>query len=144
MRVEEDVAGLDIAVDYAGAVGVIERGPDALKEGFDPCERQWTFFQTVGKGAAGHVAHDDVRLVFIFPRIIDRNNGGIFEPGNHFNFVLEARAKLWFEGELPWQNFDRYLAFDVRVMCQIDDCHAALPQFSYHLIPTDIHECLPI
>ena len=40
--------------------------------------------------AIGHIAHDDIRQVVHFAKVIDRNDVAVFQLGNDAHFSMEA------------------------------------------------------
>lgn len=67
---EEDVGGLDVAVDHALAVQVVERQQELAADNGDVGLGEDTGLEQVEAGAAGEVLHDDPQLVALDERAI--------------------------------------------------------------------------
>lgn len=67
---EEDVGGLDVAVDHALAVQVVERQQELAADNGNVGLGEDTGLEQVETGAAGEVLHDDPQLVALDERAI--------------------------------------------------------------------------
>jgi hypothetical protein len=136
-RVEEDVARLEIAVDDAARVRLVERLGHAADDAADLGEAERAARHAVEERAARHVAHHDERLFLVLAVVVDGDDVGVFERSDDLGFALEARAELLVEGELARQDFDRDLPLHVRVAREVDDRHPAPAQLAFNFITTD-------
>ena len=60
---------------------------------------------------------------------------GVFELGNDLGFALKPQAELWIGmQEFAWQDLDGDLALEARIICPIDRCHSAAPQFRFYFV----------
>ena len=78
---EEEVAGLDVAVDEACGVRVLEAGADLHSEVDDasPGRAAPRPVELVRERAAVHVLHDDVRVAVVLARVVDLDDVGVGE-----------------------------------------------------------------
>ena len=101
--VQQDVAGLEVAVNDAALVGVGHRfGHRHDQLGGFP-GRQRPSLDPVGEAAAFDVAHREVVLAVIFADLKDRYDAGVIELGSRLGFALEALDVL-IRGQLPRQD----------------------------------------
>jgi len=90
--VEEDIAGLEVAVDDAFAVGIIQRVGETQEDVGDLIQLEAVKLNTLSEGAALRVAHNIEHLIVIEANIMHRHDGGMFELGNDLGFAFEAQA----------------------------------------------------
>jgi hypothetical protein len=135
--VEEDVAGFDVAVDDAFAVGGVEGGGDLAQDARGFGDGECAAAQAVYEGAAGHEAHDVIELFVVFAEVVDGDDGGVFEGGEGFDFAFKAGFEEGVEGEFARQEFDGDRAFHDRVVGEVDDSHAAAPDAAFDFVAPD-------
>src|SRR5512147_2850885 len=70
----------------------------------------------------------------MFADIIYRHNGGMLELGNGFYFAFETVEKLRIMKKFARQNLDGNLAVEARIICTINGCHTAAPQFIFYFV----------
>jgi hypothetical protein len=100
---EEDVAGLDVAVDQRGFA------PDDVEgagNDFDQLEglamgHALVFGEPSGEIGAGDIFHDIVEGAFVLAEVEDADDGGVRELGGGAGFALELGAGL-FVGQQFW------------------------------------------
>ena len=86
-------AGFKIAMNDAFGVRQVEGGREAIHNAHDFVERERAVFEPLGECAARHQTHDEVRLFVFFAKIVDGEDGGVFEQGDGFGFAFKARAE---------------------------------------------------
>jgi hypothetical protein len=128
--IKQNVAGLEVAVNHAAAMGVIERGGGLIDDALNPlkgdiagCDNQ------VVDGAAGHIGHDDVRAVINLTVIVHGQNVRVLEVGSHLDFAAEALAEGRVFRVFRVDDLDRdpaTFAPDGRLPTTIHGRHAAL------------------
>ncbi len=90
-----DVVGLDVPVDDAPAVGVLQRLGDLGGEvkGLPPAELNF-LFQILLEGDALDQLHDDIVAVAGMGYVIDAYNVGVGEHRDRLRFRVEAAAEF--------------------------------------------------
>ena len=91
---QQDVRGLDVAVDQRGAVGGVERRRDLL----DDRDRPLRVERPGGGDRAAEVdaldeAHVQVELPVDLAVVVDRDDVGLVQPGGHLGLAPEARGE---------------------------------------------------
>ena len=124
---EQDIFGLDVAVDYPVPVGVVERGrhfggnPDGVghRELFLPGE-------PVAHRFPLHVWHDIEEKAVGLPAVEEREDVGMLEVGGGLDLAQEPLGADD-RGQLGPQHLDRDLAVVPEVLGEIDGGHPPLP-----------------
>ena len=101
-------------------------------------DRDRALVHPVGERAAGHVAHDKIRLPVFFPEVIDWHNGWVFQHGDGLGFALEANAELRVVQHFARQDFDRHLTLEARVIGLVNGGHAAAAKLGFDLVTSDL------
>ena len=97
-QVEEDVPGLDVAVDHPHRVGFVEGRGDPPDDRRGGGQRERAVGQAVLERAALHVAHDEEQLLAVLAVIVYRDDGRVLERGDRLGLAPEALAVV---GILP-------------------------------------------
>lgn len=95
VRDEEDVVGLDVAVDDAGAVGGVERPADVAGEQGDLSgSPRAESVDHVGEAHPGEVLHDEEgRAVVQLSRVEDRDDAGVVDLRDDPRLPLESQPR---------------------------------------------------
>ena len=123
---EEDVVGLDVAVDdghaMGGAEGVgrLRHDPAGLVDGQAPAPAD-----PPGDRLAVDVAHDEVHQSEAFADGVDRDDVGVGQPGGGLRLAGEALPDVLLEGELGRQDLDGDPALEPLVAGAVHHAHAA-------------------
>ncbi len=93
--IDQDVLGLYIAVDDALLVRVLERARDLapVADGFGLAKAPLRL-DKLAHGEAVHVLHDKEVVAFMLPGIVNRDDVGMLEPGDHAGLTLDAVDQL--------------------------------------------------
>ncbi len=125
---DQDVGGLDVAVDDPGRVGGVERVADLRDEArgeqrFEPALGA----QQARQVGALDVAHRHVQQPVLLARVVDRDHVGMLDRGRRAELAPEAPAELVVVGELGRDHLQRDLAVERDVRRAVDDAHPAAP-----------------
>ena len=124
--VEEDVVGLDVAVDHALVVGVLERvanlGHHAERLG--GCELAG--FLRLAEVHAVHVFHDEVKEIARLARLVDEDDVGVAQLGEGARLAGEALGKGRVGGHVAGEDLERHDPIERTLAGLVDDAHAAL------------------
>ena len=89
--VEEDVGGLDVAMDDAAPVGVGEGRQQPVGDGEDPVGRQGPALpHEVGEAASGEVGHDEDHVAAVVDDVEEGDDGLVLDRGEGVELALET------------------------------------------------------
>ena len=125
--VEQDVIGLNIAVDDTVTVRDHERGGDFIDQASGASGIPCPMFQCLPQAAAGNPTHDQVRAIRLAPVVVERDDVRVFEAGDQFGFDLEAADKVGLVGVFGEDDFDGDGALEQRLIGAVDHAKAAPP-----------------
>ena len=130
--VQQDVVGLDVPVDHAPLVGVVQpvRRVHAQRQRDLAVER--TLSQPGPKRAARDVLHDDVGRQALLALVEHADDVGVVELGHGDGFRAEARAGLGVHHEGGVQHLDGPVALHHLVVGEEDGAHAAATDAALH------------
>ena len=132
LPVEQDVGRLEVAVDDAALVGVVD-GLGHL--GHQPgrlARRQRAVGGLLGQAAALDEAHAEVVLALVLADLVDRHDVGVVEVGGRLGLDVEP-LDVGLGGELAGQDHlqgDRPVEADLPGL--VDDAHAAAGDLPEH------------
>ena len=127
---EEDVLGLDVAMDHAEAVGVAEGVGHFARDLHGVLDRQLLLaLQPGAEGLARHQRHHVVEEAVGLAAVEERENVGVLEPGGGPDFREESLAP---EGgaQVGMEDLDGDVAVVLEVVGEIDGRHPALAQLA--------------
>ena len=137
---EEDVRGLDVAVDDAHLVGVAQALEDLQNDGDPPRDGQGRhLLHGREQVATPQELHDDVgRAVRVVAEVVDRHHVGVGEPGHRAGLALEALLVLGMLRDLGEHHLQGDLALEERVERLVDDAHASAAAEGHDLVLADV------
>src|SRR5262249_46327127 len=131
--VEEDVVGLDVAVDVVLAVNDVERVGDGLQptgqglRGNRGPAAVGSGTATRPEAAPGQALHDGERDAVLFADVLDLDNVRVIEADEGTDFAFKARGELGvLEGGA--RHLDDHFGVEVVVVGAVDGAHAALAE----------------
>ena len=92
--VEQDVAGLQIPMDHAVVVGVLNRLGDVPHQRRRVARRHWSAGQVRRQALAFDVAHREEVPALERTHLVDRHNAGMIQPGHRLGFSAKALHRL--------------------------------------------------
>ncbi len=138
--VQQDVLRLDVAVDHALPVGIVERArhlrgdPDRHLDGellVPP--------QTVAERLAFHVGHDVECGASDLPRVVQGEDVGMLEVGGGLDLLKEALGPDH-RGELRAEHLECHFAMVLDVLGQVDGRHPARAELALEHVA--VPECI--
>jgi hypothetical protein len=133
---DEDVAGLDVAVDEPGTVGLVEgagdRGADVDRElGAEAL----LGVEQLAEALAVDELHHDGLATFVDADVVHPDDVGVAEPGDGDRFAAEALGDDRVGGEVGLEPLHRDLAIEVGVGGHPHLCHAPLADAPFEPVP---------
>src|SRR3970282_1924173 len=125
MVIQQDVGGLDIPVDDAQIVSVLQGARDLTHEAGGVPYAGGTPQQPIGQGADLQERNDQVGVVLCFPRVFDRNDVGVPELHEQPRLAAEPLLEIRVVGEMGCDDLERHETVSSRVMGAIDRGHSA-------------------
>src|SRR5690606_21721471 len=108
---EQDVVGLEIAVDDAAPVRLVERAADLDEDLVDPGDVEARLLHLGGERAPLDELHDDEeRSVLELAEVVELDRVRVRELDDRLGLAVEARDELRVLRELGVQRLDRDLA----------------------------------
>ena len=140
---QQHVGGLDVAVDDAVLVGVLQGIRDLADQARGALEGQHALVQQVLERAAADVFHHDVGQAVRLAGGEDAHDVRVVEDGDRARFPLEAAQELGIVGEVARQDLDRDDLAGLGVAAAIDRGHAApvdqvLQQVAPYVTPDEV------
>ena len=133
---QHHVAGLEVAVDDAGAMGGGHRLCDLAAERDHVIDRQCAARQSILEGLALEVLHDQEVHAVLGADVVERADVRMAELRDRPRLAPQPLTQQRILGELPRQHLDRHLALEARVARAIDLSHAALAAQRHDLVGT--------
>jgi hypothetical protein len=92
---EDDVVGLDVAVDGLGPVGGLQRGADAAGDGHGTLQGERTFgLETRRESLAVHLLHDQEQQVVVDAPVVQGGDVGVDDLGSGHRLALEPPGQV--------------------------------------------------
>jgi hypothetical protein len=136
LAIDEHVVGLEVAVDHAVHVRVMD-GVAELRQEPDP--RVQIRARDLRQRHAIHELHCEVHdpAALVSPRPIDPRDARMLEPAECFDLVLEARAHV--PGRpAALQHLERDTARGALLLGFVDDAHAAFADAAQHAVGAEL------
>src|SRR6266849_8484868 len=94
IRMEHEITRLDVSMDHAVGVGIIERGSSLVDIAHCFLQGKCAMFcQNITQVATGEIGHHQVGNAILFSVFIDGHDIHVFESGDEIGFTLETRKK---------------------------------------------------
>ena len=130
---DHDVRGLDVAVDDAARVAVVERVGDLDPDVHDLAEVQRLVPDQPQQVRALRDGHDEEERALVPPEVVDRHDRRVVHLGDELGLALEALLDLGRQVRRG-DELDRDLAVQERVARAVDDAHAAASELPEDLV----------
>ena len=135
---EQDILRLDVAVDDAAMVGVMQGAGDGPGDVQAFVERQ-AGADVVLQGLAGQILHGQVVGALVGGDVIDGDDVRVAELGDDPTFVQEALGEFIVRGEDGLNDLQRDMAIERFLYGQINNRHTALAKFALDPIAWNVH-----
>jgi hypothetical protein len=122
---DEDVAGLDVAVNDASAVRAVQSVCDVEREPQQFVRRHPAGCQGVFQRPTLEPLHRNERLAVMFANLVDRADGGVIERRGGARFTAKPLDGCRVARKPLGQKFQRDLAAEREVFGEVDDPHSA-------------------
>ena len=135
-RGDQDVGGLDVAMDEAEAVRGVQRSGDLDHQPAGEGRGQATVdADERAEVDALHERHRDVERPVVFARVLHRDDVGVLDAGGHARFAREPRAEVRALAQLGRDDLEGGRAVERYVVGEVDDAHAAAADLRLHAVP---------
>ena len=124
---QQEVLRLDVEVDDAGMVGVVEgvgHRPQQLGGGLGA--EAVLAVEHLAQGPAADVLHHDPGQAPLLARVVDGDDVGMGQAGGRAGLAPELVGEPAVAGELGAGDLDRHHPVELPVVAPVDDGHAAL------------------
>jgi hypothetical protein len=122
---DEDVGGLDVAVDDAFGVGGIESFGDLNGNVEETLEFNWLAIDDVLEGGSIEEFHGDEGATVFFADVVDGANVWMVEGGGGLRFTLKTNERLAILGDLVREKFEGHEAVQTGILGLVNDTHTA-------------------
>jgi len=123
-----DVGRLEIAVDDALGVGDLESFGDFEADLEGMPRREGFFLHPLSEIPAFDVFHDDIRPAIAFAGLIDFTDERMVERRGRFGLAEKTFLGRGVGLDILWEEFDRHMAVEDRIMGQPDFAHSPFPK----------------
>ncbi len=122
---DEDVGGLDVAVDDAGLVGGGERVGDLGTDLEQPLGGERLAGELLLQGLALHQLHDQKGRALVLADVVQRADVRMVQSGSGARFALEAGSRHLAAAQLLGEELQRDGPLEPGVLGLVDDAHPA-------------------
>ena len=123
---QHDVLRLEVTVDDAGGVRVLERAQHLAHDAERARRGHWSGADRVGQRLAGEeLHHQEQRALAGAPEVRDGDDVRVSEAARRLGLALEAAGELFLAAELGQEDLDGEIAPHHGVLGAIDRAHAA-------------------
>jgi hypothetical protein len=131
---EEDVGGLEVAVNDALFMGVLHRPRQRLDQRRRLPDGEGALTQALGQAAGGAKLQREEGLPVVLPGFVDLNDVGVLETSGGLGLGLEARLLLVAGVGPGADHLQRHLALQGDLKSAIDNAHAAAAELFEDLV----------
>ncbi len=124
---QHDVAGFQVAVDDATAVGFFEAFANLDPAPERLLRRERAFLQGVGQGFSFQVLHDQKVAAVLVADVVEGADVGMIQRGDGPRFPIEPLPGFWALRQVGRKNFDGYCALQARVPGAVHLTHPPAP-----------------
>jgi hypothetical protein len=135
---DEDVGGLDIAVDDAVLMRRVEAVGDLHGQLQQVFGREGLLAQVMLERAALHQLHDDELLAVVLADVEDGADAGMIQRARQPRLALEAFGRARLRQQRRGQEFDRHLATEPGVLGAIHDTHPPATELVENAVVPDV------
>ena len=135
--VEEDVGRLDVSMDHAVRVRIVERACDGSQQAHDLAGVETAVFEERADRPTGEKSHAHPRDSIVDAAGIDRHDVRVLESGNDPGFPFEPLRESHVVQELGRQHFERDCTVEAAVARFVHRCHPASPEHPHNLKRTE-------
>ena len=126
---DEDIGGLDVAMDDAFGVSGVERVGNVDADFEEAIDFERRAGDDVLERRAFHEFHDDEGAAVVFLNVVDRADVGMVQRGGGAGFALKAFECLRIVGDVIGKKFEGDEAAELGVFGFVDDAHSAAAEF---------------
>ena len=127
---DEDIRGLDVAVDDASAWAASRASAISMPSASSRLEFHRTAGDHVLEGDAVEELHDEEGAAVVLADVVDGADVGMIQGGGRLGFAAETLQRLGILREIFGEEFEGHEAAEARVLGLVDDTHAAAAEFS--------------
>ena len=126
--IDHDILRLDIAVDCALRVGIIERRRDRLDDSDRVAQPQCSaLFDDRVERTAAHILHRDIAQPVVLADIVDRDDIRVPQIRSGDGLAIETPGELGIDRQLRRQHLERHRALEQGIARAVHARHAAAP-----------------
>src|SRR2546421_999790 len=134
---QQEVLGLDVAMNQALCMGILQGSGDLLDIGDNAHEWQRGARRMVlAQRAPGGIVHNEKRQVLLHVKIEDAHDMGMHEASN--GACLRAKKLDVLTDQVGMQHFDGRLSVEVEMLSQVDVSKATLPKQTQQAIVAQV------
>ncbi len=135
---DQDVAGLDVAMDQASGVSGVQRPSDAIDHRQRVVERQRRLIDESSEIRAGDVPHRDEQVAVVLARVVDGEDVRFVERGRELGFAHESVPEPLVVGELGGEHLEGDLPLESLVLGEVHDPHAPPPEGAIDAVASEL------
>jgi hypothetical protein len=128
---QQNVGRLDVAVQHAAMMGIVQRRGDRGNDRRHPCKGhpvRVDLAHQPSRVGSSHVIHRDPKQALVFAAVMNSHNVWMRQSGRQVSLAQEPCPKLRIASRIRRQHLQRVLARQPRMRCQIHLAHPARAQ----------------